>query len=89
MGAVLVRYSGGGGPRAYWGVIRSREAPPNKALQLTGPGGLPEARPFSHGDRPGYCAALRVGRGGPICLPLPAGFNLVDSPFDTPANEVG
>ena len=35
MGAVLVRYSGGGGPRAYWGVIRSREAPSNNALQLT------------------------------------------------------
>ncbi len=35
MGAVLVLYSGGGGPRAYWGVIRSREAPSSKALQLT------------------------------------------------------
>ena len=35
MGEVLVRYSGGGGPRAYWGVIRTREAPSNKALQLT------------------------------------------------------
>ncbi len=57
MGEVLVRYSGGGGPRAYWGVIRTREAPSNKALQLT----------CEITDRAGHPAIICLddGQGGP------------------------